>query len=405
MSRINSQTMKYNNIRMILNAIRKNGPISRIDLAKNLGLTAPAVSKIVSTLIQSQLLAETGYSDSAAGRKPILLSINPDVCYVLGMVFTLEEITVAITDFAANILWQERRCISALQSKDEILALLIDCAHTCLRKLQVQASQVLGLGIAAPGPLDQEKGLLINPPNFPDWKNVPICSIMEDALGIPAVLDKETNAAALGEYYLGTPEEFRAMFYILLLSNSIGGSVMYDGNILHGFEDGAGDIGHSLVDINGPACACGQYGCLERVASGNALVNEAKARLKSMNNMNLPVPCDAESIQLEDIFAYSKQGIRIFEDIVDYVARMIATAIGNVISILSPSRVVIGGPLGPLLLDRISSYIQSRSYPSCAKRISITPAALGESACVRGAVMLALDTYQTKLCAGEIPAD
>ena len=224
---------------------------------------------------------------------------------------------------------------------------------------------------------------------------------MEDALGIPTVLDKETNAAALAEYYFGLKEEVKTMFLMLVWRNSIGGSVMFNGNVLHGFEDGSGDIGHSLVDINGPLCSCGRYGCLERVASGNALVNRAKAKLRSMNNMKLPVPCVADDLTLDDIFKFSNLGIPLFEETVDYAAQMIATAIGNVISILSPSLFVIGGPLtvmSPTLVSKIQTYVHNRSYPESVKRIRIESSTLGDAGCARGAVMLALDKYQTRLC-------
>lgn len=401
MRKINNQTMRVNNVQMILNAVRKNGPVSRSSLAQTLGLTSPAVTNIVSSLIQDGLLMETGRTDSALGRKPVLLNINPSVRYLLGMVLTTEEISVVLTDFAAQILYREKRQINPLSGREVILAALIDCAKTCVWQTGIQKEQVLGIGIAAPGPLDTKRGMLLNPPNFPDWHNVPICRIMEEALDLPAVLDKETNAAALAEYFFGIREEFKTMFFVLLMSNSIGGSIMLNGSVLHGFEDGAGDIGHSLVDINGPLCACGQYGCLERVACGDALVNKAKARLKSMNNVKLPVPCDVENLTLEDVFRFSNMGIALFEEIVDYAARMIATAIGNVISILSPSLVVVGGTLtaaDSTLVSRIRTYVQSRSYPSCVQRIRIEPSRLDGEVCARGAAMLAIDAFQTSLC-------
>lgn len=400
MRKINNQTMRENNVRMLLNTIRKSGPVSRAELAKGLGLTSPAVTNIVSGLLRDGLLVETGLSDAALGRKPILLGINPSVRSVLGMVFTTESATVVLSDFSANILCREERAISPMAGKNAILATLIDCAKTCMWRTSTRREQILGIGIAAPGPMDTRAGVLVNPPNFPDWHNVPICAIMEDALGIPAVLDKETNAAAMAEYYYSVQEEFKTMFYILLLKNSIGGSVMLGGGVVHGFEDGAGDIGHMLVDINGPRCSCGQFGCLECIASGNALLSEARARLKSMSNASQPVPCRAESLTLEDVFRLSAAGDPLFREVVDRAARMIAVAVGNVVSLISPSLVVVGGTLTdlcPALVPSIRSYVHSRSYPECVKRIRIEPSALGDSGSALGAVVLALDAFQTRL--------
>ena len=104
MGKINSQTMKENNVRLLLNTVRKSGPISRSALARQLGLTSPAVTNIVSALLQDRLLIETGYTDSRLGRKPVLLDINPGVRHLLGMVLTTEAATVILTDFQAKIL-------------------------------------------------------------------------------------------------------------------------------------------------------------------------------------------------------------------------------------------------------------------------------------------------------------
>ena len=405
MKHINNQTMRENNIRIILNTIRKNGEVSRTDLAHQLGLTSPAVTNIVAALIQDGLVLETGRSDSALGRKPVLLSINPAVCYLLGMVLTTEGITVVISDFSANILHTVHRAIDPLAGSELIIALMVDGAKQCMAEVGAQTQQILACGIAAPGPLDVRSGMLLNPPNFPSWRNVPICKMIEDALGIPAVLDKETNAAAMAEYYFGLTEEYKTMFLMLIWQDSIGGSILYNGNVLHGYADGAGDIGHSLVDINGPLCSCGQYGCLERVASGRALVQEAQAKLKSMRNMNLPLPCSVDDLTMEDIVRFANMGTPLFEEVMNHFAQMVAVAIGNVISLLSPSLFIIGGSetfVDRRLVNKIADYVHSRSYPQCVKDIRIECSRLGDSGCARGAVMLALDQFQTSLCSHSI---
>ena len=138
MKHINNQTMRENNIRIILNTIRKNGEISRTDLAHQLGLTSPAVTNIVAALIQDALVLETGRSDSALGRKPVLLSINPAVCYLLGMVLTTEGITVVISDFSANILHTVHRAIDPLAGSELIIALMVDGAKQCMAEVGAQ---------------------------------------------------------------------------------------------------------------------------------------------------------------------------------------------------------------------------------------------------------------------------
>lgn len=401
MKKINNQTMRENNLRLVLNTIRKHHTISRSDLAKALELTSPAVTNIIASLLQSGLVLECGRSESAVGRRAVLLQINPKICYSMGMVITTEYVTVVLADFAAQILHRETRRINALADGAAITEILVECACSCMTHAQVPAQQILGIGIAAPGPMDARQGMLWNPPNYPSWQNIPICHILEEALGIPAVLDKETNAAAMAEYYFGMTDSISTMFMMLIFPDGIGGGILRNGAIFHGFSDGAGDIGHSLVDVNGPLCFCGQYGCLERMASGNAMLHKAKSKLKQMNNLNLPLPCSIDDLTLDDVFRFCEQGIPLFQDVVDSAAQMIAMALGNVIALISPAQIIIGGPvadLSPAFVQKIGSYIHNRSYPKHCSQIRVEPARLGADNCSLGAVMLALDRYQINLC-------
>lgn len=393
--------MKENNMCILLNTVRKKGPISRVYLARELGLTSPAITNIVSDLISSNLLMEVGTSDfNSVGRKPILVAINPKACYVMGIVLTTESITVVIGNFNVTPIYQHVTPIKPLFGRDQIITLMISDLQNALNETGLDKSQILGLGISAPGPLDAKKGILISPPNFPDWDHVKICQILQEAVGIPTVLDKETNTAALAEYYFSNLEEY-PIFYISLFQNSIGGCIMDSNRIIRGFQDGAGDIGHMQVDINGPRCVCGQFGCLESIASGDALIAKAQAELKLFSDDRLSYDFNISDITLETIFRYADQEIPLFANIVDYAARMIAAAIGNVISILSPSLFVLGGTMlkmSPGLLDKISHYVHARSYPYCVKDIKIVPSHLGEDSFILGAMMLAVDHFQTTLC-------
>ena len=404
MKKINNRTMKENNIRILLNTIRRKGPISRSELAKELGLTSPTITSLSAELIEKHVILETGrIENQPTGRKPIMLSINPTACHVLGLVMTNTRITVVAGDFAGTICYRHWTEIEPSLGKDWILSIMIRELQAAIVSIGVPKDQILSIGVSAPGPLDSAAGVLCAPPNFPDWRNVPICSILEEATGIPAVLDKESNAAALAEYY-ASDESDVPTFYILLLRNSIGGCPMENGKILRGFKDYSGDIGHMLVDINGPRCTCGQFGCLECMASGNALVRRAQAELKSLQNRSCEVDYDIESLSLEQIVEYARQGVPLFSEILDDAARMLALAIGNIILILGPKRFILGGSflnLYPEFLDQVAAQVHTRSYPYYISEIQIERSRLGSDWCTRGALMLALDRCQQWLCGEE----
>ncbi len=398
MRKINSQSMRENNTRMILHKIRKNSVMSRVELAKELDLTSPAITYIVSDLLKNNVLSETGSMESSKGRRPVMLSLNPDACRVMGVLLTTESVSVILTDYCANILARSTSYVGGVTTREGIIELLLDCCRKCIEQCGAKSQDILAIGLAMPGTLDTRTGMLIAPPNFSMLHNVNICKIVEDALGIPAVLENETNAASLAEYHFAMEEEFKTIFYLMLFKGSVGGSIMIDGNIAHGFYDGAGEIGHSLVDINGPLCTCGQYGCLERVASGDAMLKEAKALLKSMRNANVDCPYTIDDLTLEDVFSLAKSGVHMFSSVVDNAARMYAAALGNLISFISPSKIIIGrtGKSFPTsFVEKIKEYVHGRSYPSHIKDVEITQSKLGDEACVLG---VAIEKHQLGLC-------
>ena len=176
---------------------------------------------------------------------------------------------------------------------------------------------------------------------------------------------------------------------------------MESSRILRGFKDYSGDIGHMLVDINGPQCTCGQFGCLECLASGNALVRRTQAELKALRNRNCAVEYDIETLTIEDIVENARKGIPLFENVLEYAAQMMALAIGNIITILCPGRFILGGPfldIYPEFLDRVAEQVHKRRYPYCVDEIRIERSRLGSEWYTKGAIMLALDCCQKRLC-------
>ena len=399
MRRINNRTMKRANIQMVLDTIRKKGPISRADLAKELGLTSPAVTNIVADLQKKELITEIGMSRISHGRSPILLDLNPEAAYVIGVVLMTEAVTIIVGDFKASMIYREDMPIDPLLGKDAIMSIIKAMIRKALTSSKLAEKQILCIGVSAPGPLDTRTGVIISPPNFPDWKNVHITEELSRTFGIPAVLDKETNAAALAEYYFRDLSD-DVIFYILLLTNSIGGSVVKGGQIQHGFEDGSGDIGHMTIDINGRKCVCGQNGCLEAVASGKALVQRAQNMILRLKERKIPYSFDDTGITIETVFNYANKGIPVFTDTTDYAARAIAAAIGNVISILSPSMFIMAGAMlefDPAFIERIRMYVRRRTYPSSVPDVRIVPSILGTDCVTAGSLILALNAVESKL--------
>ena len=401
MPKINISTMKENNIRMIINVLRKKGAASRAELAKELHLTSPAVTIIVTDLIKKEILLEKSTEHVSLGRRPILLELNPDAAHVIGVVLSMENIIVSVGNFKAELLYKESVAIDPLLGKDKILQLMMEEIEKAMTQRNLSAEQVLSIGVAAPGPVDTEKGIIVCPPNFPDWKDVPVTDMITDKFGIPCVLDKETNAAALAEYYQ-LECEADPMFYLLLLPDSFGGCVLNDGKVMHGFRDESGDIGHMVIDMNGPRCVCGQYGCLEAVASGSALLKRFQDMMGTFESRQMSTyGLEKSDVTLENMFQPDMQENPLVAYVTDYAARAVATALGNVISVLSPSVIMIGSVYPGMdlsFIHKIEEMVQQRTYPFKEAGVKILPSGLGEECTAIGALVLALETFQTTLC-------
>src|SRR5215213_2964392 len=146
------------------------------------------------------------------------------------------------------------------------------------RMLSKTGSRLAAAGIGCGGPLDRRRGLILSPPNLPGWDEFPVVKLVEERLGVPALLDNDANAAALGEHRHGAGRGYRHLVYITI-STGIGGGVIVRGELVHGVYDGAGEVGHMTVLPGGPECGCGGRGCLEALCSGTSIARRAREKL------------------------------------------------------------------------------------------------------------------------------
>jgi len=405
MRRINSQVMKNYNVMLIIKTVQQNAPISRTELTQKVGLTTASVINITNALMDAGILVRAGLAGGPSqGRKALLLSVNPNAAFVLGTELNTEAITVGVSNFNGEFISCVQTAISSYDGCEAILDKLVETVERGLRESGVERSRVLGMGMALPGPLDSERGVMINPPNFPDWNNVPIKDILEKRLGFPVCCDRETNAAVLAEYYLGAAAGYKTAFFLSLFKLGVGGGMISNGNVLHGFCDGAGEIGHTTVDPAGIQCTCGNYGCLEAMVSGKALVNRARQLYKMNVNGHVSAGFDAESLKLADIFRLSEQGDEVCLHVVKQAAAYISIALGNVINLCSPELIVLGGtlpPMSPQLVQLVREHIRAKSYPRHCSEIRVIEASFGSLTFAKGAVVQALNTFTPDLIASD----
>lgn len=392
---INSKVMKVNNALLVLETIMRRGPIARNELTGLVGLTQVSVINVTNALLEAGIIVEVGRANSGnQGRRSMVVDINEHAFYCFGMELSVGKLVCGLGDARGRLLQFEEIKFPSRSSAEMLLDKVDELVEEFLKNNQIDKKRILGMGIAVPGPLDVQEGIMINPPNFPGWKNVPIRRMLEERLGFRVCLDKETNLAALAESFYGVSVGYKTSFFMSLFRLGIGGGLVAENNIFHGFCDGAGEVGHMTVESSGRKCGCGNYGCLETMIAEDYLIEQVRHLYKI--GMEIERPEDIDGITLEEIFERSSNGDDVCKDVVKQTAVYISIAIGNIVNLFSPEMIVLGGPLPEMstqLVELVADRIHSKKYPNHCKDIIIVKSVLGPQVYVKGAIALAEKTF------------
>ena len=245
-------------------------------------------------------------------------------------------------------------------------------------------------GVGVPGPTDPVKGMLFNPPNLPGWENLEVARLLEEATGIPTHLGNDAQLAAYGEFHRGAGRGSRHLVFVTI-STGIGGGIVIDGKLYSGAGGTAGEVGHVVIDPNGPICSCGRRGHLEALASGTAMARIATERIAAGEESTLS---RLEEITAKDIGDAADADDKLARSVLENAGRLLGLSLGGLLNILDPEVLVLGGgviQIGPLLLDHLYAGIKEQAFESTYSHVRITTAELGQDAGLIGALEWARD--------------
>ncbi len=246
--------------------------------------------------------------------------------------------------------------------------------------------EIKGIGIGVPGVCDIEKGVVVWAPNL-FWKNVHIRSALENEFNLPTYIDNDANAAALGEAWSGAGKG-KSNIVCITIGTGIGAGIVLNGEIFHGMSNGAGELGHVTVVEDGPKCNCGNTGCLEALAAAPAIAKMGKEAANSGVETAL---AKYKEVSAKEVFTEAKNGDKVANEIVSSVANNIGLALANVINILNPEQIVIGGGVaaaGDTLFVPLKEVVAKRALSALYNDVEIVPAQLGNDAGIIGAAAL-----------------
>ncbi|WP_211340918.1 ROK family transcriptional regulator [Xylanimonas allomyrinae] len=261
---------------LVVDLIRSAGPISRVELVEQTGLTQPTISNIVRRLIADGVVRETGETVATGGKPRALLVINSQALFGVGMHLGPDTITAVATNARGGTVGHELVARPADHDPSVLADTLIGLYRSLTQGLDLDPHTIAGLTVVGPGPVDVARGRLLGPGEHGEQAGFDLGAALSRALAIPALVDNDATAAAIGEFW-GRQVSRDRTFGCLYLGAGIGSGVVLDGALHRGASSNSGEIGHNTVVRDGAPCVCGNRGCLERYASPSVLVDRARA--------------------------------------------------------------------------------------------------------------------------------
>lgn len=377
----NQTSIKAENTSSILRAIHETNDISRADLVRLTGLTAPTVSRIVSFLVEQGIITESPGESSSVGRKPIVLQFNGRSRYIVAIDFSWSHVRAAIMDLGGGILDRTERGIDPKgQARTEFEKAIHAVEELLSRHLGIK---IVGIGFSAPGLINSESGTIISIPNFPSIRNLQVRQLLQSRFGYPTFVVNDANAEALAEKFFGQGRD-ASDFVLVHLGYGIGAGLIVGGRLYTGNFGVSGEIGHTSVDRrHGKWCDCGNRGCLELYAGLRGVLEDVSAKV------GRPVSfAEVEQLAAEG----DEKAIEVLRD----KGELIGYALVNIVNILAPQRIILTGQvaaLGAPILQPMKHILSERCFYHVADQVSITLSSISDNSTLLGAMTIVLDDF------------
>lgn len=374
------ESLRERNRLRVVDALRARGAVSRADIARATGLSRSTVSSLVADLQAVGLVREgaaAGAASAQGGRPGVLLSLDSSAGALVGIDFGHDHVRAAVATLSYDLLGEQSVDLDVDSAAGDALDTAARLVEELLDDAGVAHDRLLTAGVGLPGPIDRESGLVRSQPILPSWGDIDPVAELERRLEAPVHLDNDANVGALGEATFGAGRGAEVLVY-LRLSAGIGAGLVIGGRPFRGARGIAGEVGHVLVDPQGPICRCGNRGCLETFVAGPALcelLRRSHGPLTVRELVGLAVEGDAGATR-----------------VVADAARIVGRAVADLCNTLNPDVVVVGGDLsaaGEVVLAPLRDAVRRFAIPAAADAVRILPSELGERAEMLGALALA----------------
>ncbi|HTL56177.1 MAG TPA: ROK family protein [Candidatus Limnocylindrales bacterium] len=304
------------------------------------------------------------------------------------------KILAGVFDHSMECIGSAKLSTKSQRGVDKVVERIARCIQDAVDESDLAMKQIAGVGVGAPGAVDYENGTVIFAPNLEGWKDVPLKKDLEKVLDVPVFVENDCNIAALGVYVAELKSKPRSMVGIFI-GTGIGAGLVVDGELYGGFNHTAGEIGHMVLEVSGPKCGCGNKGCLEALASRTAIFQQIKAGIKDGQKTILTemLGDNLEDLRSGDLRKAIRRGDKFVDRVVESAAEYIGIATANIINVLNPEVVVLGGGVIEALADEMMGVIVETAadyaMPGTMKGVEIVASKLGDNAGITGGAVLA----------------
>lgn len=386
----NSKFLKAYNETGILDLIRMKQSVSRADLSKETGLSPTAIGVIVSSLLEKGYIHETGTGESKGGRKPVMLELRPDSYYSVGLDIDVDSIQFVLTDITGRLV-HEGSVPLAVNTAEGAVKASESCVLDIMGKFSISRERMLGIGISVPGMVDSISHRVVLAPNL-GWEDEDPAGMLKERLKLPVFMENEAMSSAICENWIGACQK-AGNFVCVNIKSGIGAGIFTGGMPYRGTGGSAGEVGHIVVDENGPRCGCGNYGCLETMASTGRIVEKAMKMVRQGVVSSLNDFENVDALSLENIVDAARSGDGAAMNLLYETARYLGIALSNLVNTLNPSRIVLGKDFavyGDLVMGTLRSVIDGKALKRPASNVELIISEIGDRASTLGAAIIPL---------------
>lgn len=413
----NSELIAQVNRTLVLQAVRVMQPTFRAEVSRWTNLNPATVTAITAELLKSRLLKEipgtTKSASPAGGRPPMMLELNNDARRILAIDLEPDVLRVALVGLNINPIDYQEQMLDRRGRPEDVIEHIVELVERILGKSR--RKRVDGIGLSLPGLIDREQGILISSTNMPKWQNVPIRDLLAKRLGLEPKIERACHLAAMHEDWIDRSGQNNTKL-VITLRTGIGMSLVRRGEFYLGAGGFDGEVGHTVIDLNGPLCECGNRGCLETFVRADAIRERVETMLRDGRCQTVAAAIKSgEALRPELIYRFAQQGDADCAEIVQDVGRYVGLAAANLVNLLAPDVFILCGSIDTadnLILNSIRQQIEERALPQLRRHLTVRLSEAQEKSALFGAaVLVARELFdlpklvRPQYVAGSSPAD